>query len=73
MISVNLDVVVSHYLGFIFLILGLFLVVYGFKQSKKEFDMDNVPLIKPVLKEVLGAFLILFGLVQIIPIFGNIL
>ena len=73
MVSVNLDVVSTHYLGFIFLILGLFLVVYGFKQNKKEFDMDNVPFIKPVLKEVLGAFLILFGLVQIIPIFGNIL
>ena len=73
MISVNLDVVLTHYLGFIFVILGLFLVVYGFKQSKKDFDMDNVPFIKPVLKEVLGAFLILFGLVQIIPILGNIL
>ena len=73
MVSVNLDVVSTHYLGFIFLFLGLFLVVYGFKQSKKDFDMDNVPLIKPVLKEVLGAFLILFGLVQIIPILGNIL
>lgn len=71
--SLNLDVVVSPQVGFVILILGFSLIIYGVKQSKKDFDIDNFPLIKPVFKEILGAFLMLFGFIQTLPILGNVM
>ena len=70
--SLNLDVMVSPEVGLIVFAIGFILVLYGYKQSKKDFDIDNFPFIKPALKEILGAFLMLFGFVQIIPFFSTI-
>ena len=66
--TLNMDIIVSPELGAIIILVGMILVVYGYKQGKKEFDIDKIPLIRPVLKELIGAFLIIFGFIQIIPV-----
>ena len=65
--SLNMDIIVSPEVGAIIILSGIILLVYGYKQGKKEFDFDKFPLIKPVLKELIGVFLIIFGFIQILP------
>jgi len=69
--SLNLDVIVSPEVGLIILIVGIVLLIYGYKQGKKQFDLDNFPIIKPVFKELLGLCLIIFGIIQILPFIIN--
>ena len=66
--TLNMDIIVSPEVGAIIILAGMILVVYGYKQAKKEFDIDKIPLISPGLKELVGAFLIIFGFIQIIPV-----
>ncbi len=68
--SLNLDVMVSPEVGLIVFLSGLILVIYGHKQGKKEFDIENLPIIKPALKELIGVFLMIFGFIQVIPLFS---
>ena len=51
-----------------FCILGLILIILGTKQSKKEFDIDKIPITKPTTKILFGSFLCLFGLIQLLPL-----
>ena len=69
--SLNLDAIVDPEIGFIISIIGLLLIIYGYKQSKKEYGFDNIPMINPALKEIIGVFFSIFGFVQILPFFGN--
>ena len=69
--SLNLDALVSPEIGFCILIFGLVLVVYGYKQTKKEFDIEKLPIVKPTTKIIFGAFLMLFGFVQVLPILAK--
>jgi hypothetical protein len=66
--SLNLDVMVSPEVGSIVFVSGLILVIYGYKQGKKEFDIDSLPFIKPALKELIGVFLMIFGFIQVLPL-----
>ena len=66
--SLNLDVMVSPEVGSIVFVSGLILVIYGYKQGKKEFDMDSLPFIKPAPKELIGVFLMIFGFIQVLPL-----
>ncbi len=67
--SLNLDIIVSPEIGIFILLLGITLIIYGYKQGKKEYEIGKFPIIKPALKELIGVFLIIFGFIQIIPIF----
>lgn len=69
--SLNLDIIVSPEVGLIILITGFFLLIYGYKQGKKQFDFDKFPIIKPVLKELTGICLIIFGIIQMLPSIFN--
>ena len=69
--SLNLDAIVDPEIGFIISIIGLLLIIYGYKQSKKEYGFDNIPIINPALKEIIGVFFLIFGFVQTLPFFGN--
>ena len=51
-----------------FCILGLILIILGTKQSKKEFDIDKIPITKPTTKILFGSFLCIFGLIQLLPL-----
>ena len=66
--SLNIDVIFPWEFGIIFLILGLILIIIGSKQSKKEFDIDKIPITKPTTKILFGSFLCIFGLIQLIPL-----
>ena len=66
--SLNIDIIFPWEFGIIFLILGLILIVIGSKQSKKEFDLDKMPITKPTTKILFGSFLCIFGLIQLMPL-----
>ena len=66
--SLNIDIIFPWEFGIIFLVLGLILIVIGSKQSKKEFDIDKMPITKPTIKILFGSFLCIFGLIQLIPL-----
>ena len=66
--SLNIDIIFPWEFGIIFLILGLILIVMGSKQSKKEFDIDKMPITKPTTKILFGSFLCVFGLIQLLPL-----
>ena len=69
--SLNLDVIVSPEVGLLILFVGTILLFYGYIQGKKEFDYDKFPIVKPVLKELVGFFMIIFGFIQILPFILN--
>jgi hypothetical protein len=66
--SLNIDIIFPWEVGIIFLVLGLILIILGTKQSKKEFDIDKMPITKPTTKILFGSFLCLFGLIQLLPL-----
>ena len=66
--SLNIDIIFPWEFGIIFLVLGLILIVIGSKQSKKEFDIDKIPITKPTTKILFGSFLCIFGLIQLMPL-----
>ena len=66
--SLNIDIIFPWEVGIIFLVLGLILIILGTKQSKKEFDIDKIPITKPTTKILFGSFLCLFGLIQLLPL-----
>ena len=66
--SLNIDIIFPWEFGIIFLVLGLLLIVIGSKQSKKEFDIDKMPITKPTSKILFGSFLIIFGFIQLLPL-----
>ena len=66
--SLNIDIIFPWEFGIIFLILGLILIVIGSKQSKKEFDLDKMPITKPTTKILFGSFLCIFGFIQLLPL-----
>ena len=66
--SLNIDIIFPWEFGIIFLVLGLVLIIIGTKQSKKEFDIDKMPITKPTTKILFGSFLCIFGLIQLLPL-----
>ena len=49
--SLNIDAIVSPEIVLLILVLGFFLVFFGYIQSKKEYGFDDAPIVKPALKE----------------------
>ena len=66
--SLNIDVIFPWEFGIIFLVLGLILIIIGNKQSKKEYDIDKMPITKPTTKILFGSFLCIFGFIQLLPL-----
>jgi len=66
--SFNIDIIFPWEFGIIFLVLGLILIILGAKQSKREFDIDKIPITKPTTKILFGSFLCIFGLIQLMPL-----
>ena len=69
--SLNLDALVSPEIGIFVMMFGLILVVYGYKQTKKDFDIENLPIVKPTTKIIFGSFFMLFGFVQVLPMLAK--
>ena len=66
--SLNIDIMFPWEFGVVFVFAGLILIILGTKQSKKEFDIDKIPITKPTTKILFGSFLCLFGLIQLLPL-----
>lgn len=67
--SVGIDIIFPWEIGLVLVIVGLIIVIIGVKQSKKEIDnFENFPLFKPTTKILFGGVLIIFGLIQLLPL-----
>ena len=70
--SLNIDVILPWEVGLVLVIIGTISIAIGVKQSKKEIDdFNKIPLTKPTTKILLGSFLSLFGLIQMLPLLGS--
>ena len=65
--SLNIDIMFPWEFGIVFFVIGLTLIILGTKQSKKQFDIDKIPITKPTTKILFGSFLVIFGLIQLLP------
>ena len=64
--SLGIDIMFSWEIGLVILIFGIILVYMGYRQgTKKDIDIDKLPLTRPTTKLVSGTFLIVFGAVQL--------
>jgi len=71
--SLNIDIMVSWEYGIIICILGLLLIALGVRQGKKKIDdITYLPITKPTTKLLFGAFLMIFGLIQLLPFLKKI-
>ena len=67
--SLNIDIIFPWEVGVIITLFGLFIIIIGIRQSKKELDnFDNFPLIKPTTKILFGSFMCIFGAIQMLPL-----
>ena len=57
----------------IIVVIGILSILLGLRQSKKKLeDFDNIPLIKSTTKIFFGSVLIIFGLIQLLPLIKQI-
>ena len=71
--SLNIDIMVSWEYGITICILGLLLIAWGVRQGKKKIDdITYLPITKPTTKLLFGAFLMIFGLIQLLPLLKKI-
>ena len=70
--SLNINAIVSWEIGLIIIFFGLIVLLLGLYQSKKEIDIDKLPLTKSTTKILLGFFLILFGSIQLFPLLKDL-
>ena len=66
--SLGIDAIFPWEIGLVIIIIGIIFIYIGNKQSKKTFDFDKLPLIRPSTKILTGAVFIIFGSVQLIPL-----
>ena len=67
--SLNIDIIVSWEYGIAIFTLGSLLIAWGVRQGKKTIDDINyLPITKPTTKLLFGSFLMIFGLIQLLPL-----
>tara|TARA_B100000242_G_C42804706_1_gene374197 strand:- start:320 stop:535 length:216 start_codon:yes stop_codon:yes gene_type:complete len=67
--SFNIDIIFPWEVGMGLVVFGLFLIMFGIKQSKKsKDDFINIPLIKPTTKIFLGGVFLIFGGIQMLSL-----
>ena len=67
--GLEIGIFVSWEIGIIIILLGIFLIYIGNKQSKKtDIDLNKLPFIKPTTKIVFGGAMILIGFIQLFPL-----
>ena len=66
--SLKVDVVMPWEFGLCLIFIGILLIFLGVRQSKKEFDLNKMPFTRPTTKIVLGAFLLIIGGIQLLPL-----
>tara|TARA_B110001450_G_C17496902_1_gene430666 strand:- start:457 stop:672 length:216 start_codon:yes stop_codon:yes gene_type:complete len=67
--SLNIDIIFPWEVGLGMVTIGVILIIFGVKQSKKRIDdFDYVIYVKPTTKILLGSFLCIFGLIQMLTL-----
>ena len=67
--SLNIDIIFPWEIGFFFVILGVLLIFFGIRQSKKTLDdLDSIPFTKATTKIFFGFVLCIFGFIQMLPL-----
>ena len=67
--GLEIGIFVPWEIGIIIILLGIFLIYIGNKQSKKtDIDLNKLPFIKPTTKIVFGGAMILIGFIQLFPL-----
>ena len=67
--GIEIGIFVSWEIGIIIILLGIFLIYIGNKQSKKkDIDLNKLPFIKPTTKIVFGGAMMLIGFIQLFPL-----
>lgn len=71
--SLNIDIVMSWEYGLIVFFVGLLLIAYGVRQGKnKDDDFTKLPITKPTTKILFGSFILIFGLIQLLPLLNKL-
>ena len=67
--SLNIDIIVPWEIGLILIIISFILIMIGVRQGRnKNDDFDNIPFTKPTTKIFFGSVLLIFGLIQLLPL-----
>ena len=66
--SFGIDAIFPWEIGLVIIVIGIIFIYIGNKQSKKKLEIDKLPLTRPTTKILIGAVLIIFGSVQLIPL-----
>ena len=67
--GLKVDAILPWEVGIIIVVIGVTLLFFGNRQSKKkDFDIDKIPITKPTTKILFGSALILIGLIQLFPL-----
>ncbi len=55
--------------GLLIIIIGILLIYYGNRQSKKmDIDLNKLPFFKPTTKIIFGSCFVLIGSIQLLPL-----
>tara|TARA_B100000035_G_scaffold26581_1_gene20740 strand:- start:892 stop:1110 length:219 start_codon:yes stop_codon:yes gene_type:complete len=67
--GLEIGIFVPWEIGIIIILLGIFLIYIGNRQSKKtDIDLNKLPFTKPTTKIVFGGAMILIGFIQLFPL-----
>ena len=67
--SLGIDIIFPWEIGLLLFVIGIIIIIIGIKQSKREIDdFDKIPFVKPTTKILFGGVLVVFGLIQLLPL-----
>ena len=67
--NIGIDIVFPWEVGLGLAVLGVIIIIIGVKQSKIQTDdFDKIPFFKPTTKILFGGVLVVFGLIQLLPL-----
>ena len=66
--SLKIDAMMPWEFGLCLICIGVLLIFLGVRQSKKEFDLNEMYFTRPTTKIILGTFLLIIGGVQLLPL-----
>ena len=66
--GLKVDAIVPWEVGLVIIFFGLVFLLVGIRQSKKEFDIEKIPFVKPTTKIVIGSAIIFVGFIQLFPL-----